>query len=103
MGSWDTGKIVLFYESNIFVITYGYNLADNTYLERMNCDYVIPLEDKYFATKRIGDAIYFYIKKITPYTTNSRVIIITLFYENYAPTYYIKNTSLKDSDMDKIF
>lgn len=96
---WNTSKFIIIGADSIYLVEYGYDLYNKTYLNRCNAAKVFG-HDKIIGFKAINNVLHIYIKQDNNF---SSIACLGLHTENYPLIQFnYKVTDLTDNDMDKI-
>lgn len=99
--AWNRSAFTLFCEKNICTIAYGHEANSNGYLTR--CD-VIWLTNKGIKVgfKVLDDVLHIYMKngEVAQFIS---ICCLGLCTENNITSFKLRNTTLEDADMDKIY
>lgn len=97
--NWNTSKFIIIGADSIYLVAYGYDLNNKTYLTRCNAVKVFG-RDKIIGFKAINNVLHIYIKQVN---TFSSIACFGFQTENYPLVQFnYKATDSTDSDMDKI-
>lgn len=98
---WNTSAFTLFCGESICVIGYGHEANSSGYLSRCN---VKRLTNSGFKVgfKVLDDILHIYIKN-DDVTRFISICCLGLCTENNITSFKLRNTTLKDADMDKIY
>lgn len=98
---WNTSTFTLFCGGDICVINYGHEPNSNGYLSR--CDAIwLTNKDIKVGFKVLNNILHIYIKndRVTRFIS---ICCLGLCTENNITSFKLRNTTLEDADMDKIY
>lgn len=97
---WNASKFIMIGADSIYLVEFGYDVNNKTYLTRCNAVKVFG-RDKIIGFKVINNVLHIYIKAVK--NSYSSIACLGLRTENYPLVQFnYKVTDLTDNDMDKI-